>query len=150
MREITTTVQIILAQHCNGYERPRLFGGQLMSWIDITGAVAAQRYTKGRVTTACIDDLSFIAPAYLDDTLVQEAYVTWTGRTSLEVCVDSYVEKRSGERTLTNRAYVVYVALDENDRPQPVPAFVPETEQEKADFAAAQRRKEHRMKGLKG
>ena len=52
MREITTSVQIVLPQHCNGYARPRLFGGQIMAWIDITGAVAARRYTCMPVTTA--------------------------------------------------------------------------------------------------
>ena len=44
MHEVTTGVQIVLPQHCNGYEKPRLFGGQLMAWIDIIAAVAARRY----------------------------------------------------------------------------------------------------------
>ena len=92
MAEITTSVQIVLPQHCNGYKKPRLFGGQLMAWIDITGAVAARRYTQKAVTTVCIDNLNFLNPAYLNDTVVLEARVTWTGRTSLEVRVDSYVE----------------------------------------------------------
>ena len=98
MQEITTSVQIVLPQHCNGYARPRLFGGQIMAWIDITGAVAARRYTCCPVTTVCVDNLNFIAPAYLNDTVVQEARVTWTGRTSLEVRVDSFVEKLDGSR----------------------------------------------------
>ncbi len=144
MSEVTTSVQIVLPQHCNGYARPRLFGGQIMAWIDIVGAVAARRFTRCAVTTVCVDHLHFIAPAYLNDTIVQDARVTWTGRTSLEVRVDSYVEQLDGARTLVNRAYAVYVALDENDRPKPVPAFVPETEEEQREYAAALRRKENR------
>ncbi len=145
MRNITTSVEIVLRQHCNGYGRARLFGGQLMSWIDITGAVAARRYTKSNVTTVCVDHLTFLKPAYMGDTVVQEAYVTWTGKTSLEVRVDTFVEKLDGARELTNSAYVVYVALDEDDRPIPVPAFIPETEEEKAEYEAALERRRIRL-----
>ena len=145
MREKTTSVQVVLAPHCNGYAKPRLFGGQLMSWIDVIGAVAAQRYTKSAVTTVCVDNLNFLKPAFLGDTVVQEAFVTWTGRTSLVVRVDTFVEKLDGERDLTNRAYIVFVALDENDRPIIVPSFVPETEEEKLEYAAAIERRKIRL-----
>lgn len=145
MAEITSSVQIVLAQHCNGSQRPRLFGGQLMAWIDVIGAVAARRYTHSAVTTACVDNLNFIAPAYLNDTLVQEARVTWTGRTSLEVRIDSYVEQLDGARQRVNRAYAVFVALDENDRPTAVAPFAPETEEERQEYAAALERRRIRL-----
>ena len=145
MTEKTTTVQIIMPQHCNGYKKPRLFGGQMMAWIDVIGAVAARRYTGRAVTTVCIDNLTFLKPAYLNDTMVQEAMVTWTGRTSLEVRVDSMVERLDGSRELINRAYAVFVALDENDRPVEVPPFVPETDDEKRIFQDAEIRKHIRM-----
>ena len=139
--EKTTTVQIVMPQHCNGYKKPRLFGGQIMAWIDVIGAVAARRYTQKAVTTVCIDNLTFLKPAYLNDTVVQEAMVTWTGRTSLEVRVDSMVERLDGSRELINRAYAVFVALDEEDRPCPVPPFVPETQEEKAIYREAETRR---------
>ena len=145
MAEITTSVQIVLPQHCNGYARPRLFGGQIMAWIDVVGAVAARRYARGAVTTVCVDNLSFLRPAYLNDTVVQEAVVTWAGHTSLEVRVDSFVERLDGSREPINRAYLVFVALDENDAPRPVPAFVPQTEEEAREFAAAERRRSIRL-----
>jgi len=145
MPEKTTSVQIVLPQHCNGYKIPRLFGGQIMAWIDVVGAVAARRYANSAVTTACIDNLSFLAPAYLNDTVVQEAEVIWTGRTSMEVRVDSYVERLDGSRERVNRAYAVYVALDEDDKPKPVPSFVPKTDVEKREYAAAQERRKQRV-----
>ena len=145
MNEKTTSVQIVMPQHCNGYKKPRLFGGQMMAWIDVVGAVAARRYTNRGVTTVCIDNLTFLNPAYLNDTVVQEAVVTWTGRTSLEVRVDSMVERLDRSRELINRAYVVFVALDEQDRPAKVPVFVPETEEEKQEFEAAEERRKIRM-----
>ena len=66
----------------------------------MVGAVAARRYTGKAVTTVCVDNLTFLKPAYLNDTVVQEATVTWTGRTSLEVRVDSLVERLDGSREL--------------------------------------------------
>ena len=97
------------------------------------------------MTTVCIDNLSFLEPAYLNDTVVQEAEVIWTGHTSLEVKVDSYVEHLDGSRMRVNRAYVVFVALDDNDRPKPVPTFTPRTDAEKREFAAAQERRKQRV-----
>ncbi len=149
MTNKTTSVQIVLPQHCNGTESQRLFGGQMMAWIDITGAVAARRYTNCAVTTACVDNLSFIGAAFINDTIVQEAWVTWTGNTSLEVRVDSFVEHLDGGRTLVNRAYAVYVALDENDRPVRVKTFVPVTEEEKRENLDAQKRREIRQQRRK-
>ena len=145
MADITTSVQIVLPQHCNGYKKQRLFGGQMMAWIDVIGGVAARRYTGKAVTTVSIDNLTFLKPAYLNDTVVQEAMVTWTGHTSLEVRVDSMVERLDGSRELINRAYVVFVALDENDKPTAVPPFVPETEEEKRIFQDAEIRKHIRL-----
>lgn len=145
MNRTTTSVQMVLASDCNGYKKARLFGGRLMSWIDVTAAVCAQRFTGTAVTTVCVDHLIFHKPAFLGDTIVQKACVTWSGRTSLEVRVDTYVEKLSGERELTNEAYVVFVALDEQDKPTPVPTFVPETEEEQAEYAAAQERRRMRL-----
>ena len=145
MQEKTTSVQIVLPQHCNGYKKPRLFGGQIMAWIDVVAAVAARRYTQKAVTTVCIDNLTFLRPAYLNETIVQEAMVTWTGRTSLEVRVDSMVERLDGSRELINRAYVVMVALDDNDKPCAVPPFTPVTEDEKRIFQDAEIRKHFRL-----
>ena len=145
MAEITTSVQIVLPQHCNGYKKPRLFGGQIMAWIDVVGAVAARRYAQRAVTTGCVDNLNFLNPAYLNDTVVQEAVVTWTGRTSLEVRVDSYVEQLDGTRRRVNRAYVVFVAIDDDDQPVPVRPFVPQTDAEKREYEAALNRRKIRL-----
>ncbi len=142
---VTTSVQIVLPQHCNGYARPRLFGGQIMAWIDIIGAVAARQYTHTNVTTVCVDNLSFIEAAYMNDVIVQEAVVTWTGNTSLEVRVDSYVERMDGSRFPVNRAYLVFVALGEDERPTRVPPFTPRTPDAIAEWEAAERRRAIRL-----
>lgn len=145
MQAVTSSVNIVLAQHCNGFKRPRLFGGQLMAWIDIVASVAARRYTHTNVTTVCVDNLNFLKPVYLGETLVQKAWVTWTGRTSLELRVDSFVEHLSGQRELVNTAYLVFVALDEDEAPIPVPPLVPETEEEKREMEKGEERRRIRL-----
>ncbi|MBR3017950.1 MAG: acyl-CoA thioesterase [Clostridia bacterium] len=117
----------------------------MMAWIDVIGAVAARRYAKCAVTTVCVDSLTFIAPAYLNDTMVQEACVVWTGRTSMEVRVDSFVEQLDGARAMVNRAYAVFVAIDDQEKPVPVPPFQPETELERLEYEAAQERRKKRL-----
>lgn len=142
----TTQVQLIMPAHVNSSNR--LFGGQLMAWIDVVASVEARRHTRRPVITACVDHLDFLEAARLGELICLEASVTWTGRTSLEVLAESYVESMSGSRTLINRAYLVFVALDEGGEPTTFPAFVPETEEEKREWDAAVLRKEHR-KALK-
>ena len=149
-QNVTTSVQIVLPQHCNGYEHPRLFGGQIMAWIDVTGAVAARKYTRTNVTTVCVDNLSFMAAAHLNDVIVQEAVVTWTGNTSLEVRVDSYVERLNGSRYQVNRAYLVFVALGPDEKPVKVASFTPQTPEETAEWEAAERRRTIRLGRING
>jgi acyl-CoA hydrolase len=138
----TEQVQILIADTMNG--AGRLFGGRLMEWIDVVAAVAARRHSCCNVTTAAVDSLQFAAPAFVNDTIILSACVTWSGRTSMEVCVRTYVENLDGTRQEINRAYLVMVALDQNGNPAPVPPVYPETEEEKQEFTEAQKRKEYR------
>lgn len=137
-------VHMLMYEHMNGYGR--LFGGRLMEWIDVVAGVVARRHSGCDVTTASVDRLEFIAPAYIGDTIVLEGNLTFTGRTSMEVRVDTYVEKLSGSRVRINRAYLVMVALDDNGKPTAVPALIPETIEEKAEFEAGKKRKEARSR----
>ncbi|MDO4493932.1 MAG: acyl-CoA thioesterase [Clostridia bacterium] len=119
----------------------RLFGGVLMSWIDEVAGLVARRHAQMTVTTAAVDNLSFLHPAYVKDTVVLTGKATYVGNTSVEVKVDTYVEKITGERTLINRAYITMVGLDENDKPARLPRLIPETEEERADWEKAELRR---------
>ena len=134
----TVQTQIVLNEHING--AGRLFGGRLMEWIDIVAGVAARRHSGRNVTTASVDTLSFKAPAYLNDTVSIEGVVTCTGRTSMEVRVDTYVEALDGQRSMINRAYLVLVALDAQGHPTPVPPLLAETDEDRAEQEAGLRR----------
>ena len=134
----TSHVEIVMASHCNGAHR--LFGGQLMSWIDITAAVEARRHSKTSVTLKAVDNLNFLSPVFMDETVAIDAALTWTGRTSMEIKVSTYVERLNGERDLVNVAYLVFVAIDNSGEPVEVPGFVPKTDEEINEFEAASSR----------
>lgn len=115
----TEQVQILTQSNMNGFGR--LFGGQLMEWIDIVAAVTARRHSQRNVTTVLVDSLEFKHPARVNDTLVLTGEIEKVGNSSMDVSVKTYIEFLSGERKLINKARLVMVALDENDRPTPVP-----------------------------
>ncbi len=139
----TEQVQILISEHINGQRR--LFGGRLMEWIDIVAAVVARRHSGCNVTTACVDHLQFLSSAKINSTIVLVGRITYTGNTSMEVRVDTFVETLEGERTLVNRAYLVLVALDENEQPTTVPSLLLTTEEEKEEFNNALERKKIRQ-----
>ena len=125
--------QLVLNSHLNG--AGRLFGGQLMEWIDVVATVVARRHAHCNPTTASVDNLQFKEAVHLNNTLIIEGKLTYVGRTSMEVRVDTFVESLSGARKLVNTAYVVMVALDENEHPMEVPGLLVETDEEKAHKA---------------
>lgn len=131
-------LHIVRPQHINGYGR--LFGGVLMQWIDELAGIVARRHSESQVTTAAIDNLSFKAGAYSNDIVVLRGKVTYVGKTSMEVRVDTYVEDLQGKRHSINRAYLVMVAIDENDRAKEVPGLILETEMDRIEWEGGQKR----------
>jgi len=130
---LTEQTYLVMHRHINGYGR--LFGGQLLAWIDELAGIVAKRHSESEITTACIDQLNFKHPAVLNDTLVMIGRVTYVGKTSMEVRVDSYVESLNGMRKMINRAYVVMVAIDEHTgKTKEVPGLMIETESQKAEW----------------
>ena len=140
---IVETVHIVRPNHLNS--AGRLFGGILMQGIDEVAGVVAKRHARMNVITASVDNLRFVRGAYQKDVVVIIGKVTYVGRTSMEVKVDSYVENMEGERTIINHAYFTMVALDGNDKPTPVPELELETDVEREEWENAKKRREIRM-----
>ena len=136
-------IQILMPEHINGYKR--LFGGKLMEWIDVVAAVCARRHAQCNVTTAAVDHLVFQSAAYVNSTIVLKGRVTYVGKTSMEVRVDTFVESLNGEQRRINRAYLIMVALAVIERPTQVPGLICETEEEKAEWEAGKQRREIRL-----
>lgn len=129
-------------EHLNG--AGRLFGGKLMEWIDELAGLVGIRHAQRDVITASVDNLKFIRGAYLKDLIVLIGRVTFVGRTSLEVRVDTYIESLDGIRRPINRAYLTLVAVDEEGNPVEVPGLILETESERAEWEAGIKRREMR------
>ena len=149
-QSFTEITHLIMHEDINGAER--LFGGRLMEWIDECAGIAAIRHCGCNVTTACVDTLRFLKGAYLGEVIVIQAQVTFIGKSSIEVRVDSYVEDPStSKRTLVNTAYLIEVCIDNAGKPIVVPYDIePRTNDELIEWEGAQRRKEIRRRRAEG
>jgi uncharacterized protein (TIGR00369 family) len=125
----------------------KVHGGWIMKLVDEAGALACMRHSQRRVVTVAIDSMTFREPIKIGDLVILKAEVTYTGRTSMEVEVHVLAEDPiTRERTHTNAAYLVYVALDDTGKPTPVPPLQPETDEEKQKFEDGKRRQQRRLK----
>ncbi len=123
-----------------------IFGGTVMSWIDIAAAISAGKHARAIVVTASLDALHFLAPIKLGDVVYIRAMVNFAARTSMEVGVRVTSENQlTGELTHTSSAYLTFVAVDAAGKPTPVPPLVPETEEEIRRFQQAAERKSRRL-----
>jgi len=125
-----------------------LFGGNLMAMVDQAASIAAIRHSGGRVVTASIHQVDFRRRTPIGSLVTCRSTVDYVGASSMDITVEVHAETPStGERVHTMTAHLVFVAIDENGRPQRVPRLIPETEEEKARYAEAERyRKEHHHK----
>jgi len=121
-------------------------GGWIMKLVDEAGALTCMRHAQRRVVTVAIDSMVFRSPIKIGDLVLLNAEVTYTGRTSMEAEVQVQAENPiTGERTNTNTAYLVYVALDDQGKPTPVPSIKAETEDEKRKMESAKERQARRL-----
>lgn len=127
-----------------------MFGGKLMAYIDDTAAIAAMRHARRSVVTASSDSVDFLHPIYEGNSVCLEAFVSHTGRTSMEVFVKVISENMlTGERNICAVSFLTFVALDEDGQPTEVPRVIPESEEEKHLFETADGRMEIRKKRRK-
>lgn len=141
---IVTKTELVLPSQTNSLNT--VFGGVIMSWIDIAGAISAQRHSRRPVVTASIDALNFIAPAYVGWVINLKASVNFVSKTSMEVGVRADAENPiKGIHHHIASAYLTFVALDDHGRPSLVAPVKPETESEKRRYDAAKQRRTHRL-----
>jgi len=136
--------QLMQPEHANNLGN--VHGGWIMKLVDEAGALACMRHAQRRVVTVAIDSMVFRNPIKIGDLVTLTAEVTYAGRTSIEAEVQVQAENPiTGERTHTNTAYLVYVALDDNGKPTSVPPLKAETEDEKRKLLEAQERQKRRL-----
>ncbi len=131
-------------EHANS--QGNVHGGWIMKLVDEAGALAAMRHSHRPCVTVAIDSLTFDAPVFVGDLIILEACVTYVGRTSIETMVTVYAERiLTGARTLTNTAFVVYVALDDQRRPTAVPPLHIANDQDRQRFEDGRARQQERL-----
>ncbi len=136
--------QLMQPEHANNLGN--VHGGWIMKLVDEAGALACMRHAQRRVVTVAIDSMVFRHPIKIGDLVLLTAEVTNVGRSSMEVEVQVVAENPiTGQRSHTNTAYVVYVALDDNACPVSVPPLIAETADEKQRQVDARRRQAHRL-----
>lgn len=120
-----------------------LMGGRLLHWMDITAAISAHRHCRRVVVTASVNNVSFNSPIRLADIVTLEAKVSRAFTTSMEVCIDVFVEDNiTGIKKKCNEAIYTFVAVDQVGNPIQVPALIPESAEEKERYDGAMRRRQ--------
>ncbi len=142
------TTELVLPNDTN--QLGNLLGGRLMHWIDIAAAIASQRHSGHVCVTASVDELNFHHPIKLGEIVTLQASVNRAFRTSMEigVLVTAYGSK-GGRGRRANNAYLTFVAIDKKNRPNPVPAIIPETQDEGRRYEDALHRREQRLQRRK-
>jgi acyl-CoA hydrolase len=123
-------------------------GGVVMKLVDDVAGIVSQRHSGGAAVTASMDEMVFLHPVRVGDLVHAEGQVNWAGKTSMEVGVRVLAEpwNRAGvEPVRVATAYLVFVAVDEEGRPRPVPPVLPETAEDRRRWEEAEIRREHRL-----
>ena len=137
----TVTSRLMEILDSNGHGN--VHGGVIMRMVDESAAIVAIKHSRRPVVTARIDQLSFLAPAYIGDVVTIHCSLNYVGRTSMEVGVEVTAETlRAGEVRRVCSSQVVFVALDENRQPTPVPPLEPTNDAERALINRAKLRRE--------
>jgi acyl-CoA thioesterase YciA len=98
-----------------------IFGGWVLSQMDVAGGIAAAEYAKGRVATVAIDAMTFIRPVKVGDVLCVYTAIDRVGKTSIKIHIEAWARRlRTYDREKVTDATFTYVAIDENGRPRPV------------------------------
>jgi acyl-CoA hydrolase len=109
-----------------------LFGGKLMSDVDMVASISATRHSRKECVTASTDSVDFLSPITPNDSVCFESFVTWTGTSSMEVFVKIIAEDLiTGDRKIAATAFLTFVALDADGKTAKVPGIIPQTEEEK-------------------
>jgi uncharacterized protein (TIGR00369 family) len=139
-----TLHQFMLPQHANPLGT--IHGGVMMKLVDEAGGLCAMRHAQRPAVTIAVDSMTFYSPVRVGEVVSFSASLNWVGNTSMEVGVRVVAENPlSGERTHTNSAYLVFVALGDNGKPTQVPPLILETDEERRRWAEAKARQSRRL-----
>ncbi len=140
--------ELILPNDTNNLDT--VFGGKVMQYMDLCAAMSAYKFARTAVVTASVDRLDFLAPARVGDMLILKSSVNYSHNTSMEVGVHIDAENvKTGKRRHTASAYLTFVSLDSNGKPQKVDNIIPESNDEKRRYSEGKERHMQRLERLK-
>jgi acyl-CoA hydrolase len=141
---LTIMNELVLPNDTNTFGN--LMGGRLMYWMDIAAGIAAGKHCNTPSMTASVDNLSFKNPIKLGNVVHIEAKVCRAFNTSMEIHLRVWGEDLLHQyKYESNEAFFTFVALDPNGKPRKVPTLAPETNEEKALYEGALRRRQIRL-----
>jgi acyl-CoA hydrolase len=137
--------QLVMPNHTNPHNT--IFGGVVMSWIDMAAAMVAQKHCNRQVVTVHVDDIFFKAPIKIGDHVIVSAALNYVGNTSMLIGVKvEAVNPVTEDKRSTTTAYLTFVALDDVGKPIQIPDVVPETEDQKRRYCEAKERLESKKR----
>jgi acyl-CoA hydrolase len=141
----TTYTELVMPNDTNPMNN--LMGGNLLKWMDVASGICAGKHARKVAVTAAVDNVSFNRPIKIGDVVTITAQVTRAFNTSMEIFIEVFKEniRNNSGCVKCNEAYYTFVALDDDQRPSPVPQVVPESDEEKHRFERALRRRELRL-----
>ena len=141
--------ELILPNDTNNLDT--VFGGKVMQYMDLCAAMSAYKFARTAVVTASVDRLDFLAPASVGDMLILKSSINYSHNSSMEVGVRIDAENvKTGKRRHTASAYLTFVSLDENGKPQNIDDIIPDSDDEKRRYEEGKQRHAQRRERLKG
>lgn len=142
------SVQLMMPEHANPHGN--VHGGIIMKAIDEAGGICAMKHAQRPVVTVTMDSMTFLSPIQVGDLVTLTARIEYVGRTSMDVLVTVTAENPiDGKKTHTNSANLLYVALDDDGRPHPVPPLGMETDDDRRRWREGAARQRDRLAAKK-
>jgi len=139
-----TMTMFMQPEHSNSLGN--VHGGVILKLCDECGGIIASRHARRPAVTVTVDRVNFLKPVLLGRLVLVHGRIAWVGRTSIEVELRVEAEHLlTGERTQTNSAYFVYVALGDDRRPTPVPPLLLTNDEDRRRFAEGEARHRQRL-----
>lgn len=136
--------QVVMPQLTNTHGT--IFGGEVLSWIDICAGVSAQRHCRSNVVTASFDEVHFVTPIKHGYVVILESQINAVFHSSMEIgTVVTAENPRTGERKIAVRALCTFVSLDDHGNPKKCPPLKTDSPEEKDREQAAHARRQLRL-----
>ena len=126
-----------------------LYGGRLVEWIDNVASIVSFKHSRRRTVTGSMDSIFFLSQIRMGDIVTMKGRINYVGKTTMEIEVDVFSEESlTGEKKFATKAYLTYVAIEQNGKATAVPRLKLETEDDEKRFKEGEERSKTRNEKL--